>query len=511
MTGLITVLCLILIALVVVQIGRVTELASRIRGEEEAQQEANNWNARFSLVFMVIFLVGCIASAIYYKDSMLGYGPHLSASEHGGELDRLFNVTLFFTGIVFVITQIALFWFSYKYKGVPGRKALFLSHDNKIEIIWTVIPAVVMTFLVIGGLDAWNEVMADVGPGEEHIEIEATGMQFAWIMRYPGNDGALGTKDYRLITANNQLGMDFNDTKGLDDIVSSAAGEIIKLPIGKKVRVRITARDVLHNFDLPHFRVKMDAVPGLPTHFVFTPAITSQEYRERLGSLDSKGEPVYPEWHLPADPTDPESKTRWEEFQFELACAELCGKGHYSMRRIVEIVSEEEFAAWAAEQKSFYFQTIRGTAEDPNLGTVMEIEKTQRKEAFKTNFERAVVSTEDTDKVLKFDYLTYETGSAKLDTESSYELDELIRLMKGEYKNVSIEVSGHTDNTGDADANMELSKSRAASVYNRIIQKGVELERVTSTGYGQDRPIDKNDTDEGRANNRRTEIRILSQ
>ena len=94
MTGLITVLCLILITLVVVQIGKVTELASRIRGEEEAQQEANNWNARFSLVFLVVFLIGVVISAVYYKNSLLGYGPHVSASEHGGALDRLFNITL---------------------------------------------------------------------------------------------------------------------------------------------------------------------------------------------------------------------------------------------------------------------------------------------------------------------------------------------------------------------------------------------------------------------------------
>ncbi len=370
MTALISIICLILIALVVVQIGKVTELASRIRGEKEAQEEANVWNARFSLIFMVLFLIGCVVSAIYYQDSMLGYGPHISASEHGVTLDSLFNVTLGFTGIVFVITQVLLFWFAYKYQGKSGRKALFFSHDNKLEVIWTAIPAVVMTFLVVGGLDAWNEVMADIAPGEEHIEIEATGMQFLWVMRYSGPDGAIGTKDYKLITANNQLGIDFTDDKSLDDVVSSAAGEVIKLPISKKVRVRITSRDVLHNFDLPHFRVKMDAVPGIPTYFVFTPAITTQDYRERLGALDKNGKPLYPEWHEPYDPEDPESKPRWQEFQFELACAELCGRGHYSMRRIVEIVSQEEYDIWAKEQTSFYETTIKGTDEDPRLKVV---------------------------------------------------------------------------------------------------------------------------------------------
>ncbi len=364
MIALISILCLILIAMVVVQIGKVTELASRIRGEEEAQEEANVWNGRFSLAFLVVFLVGCVVSAIYYKNSMLGYGPHISASEHGSQLDRLFNITLFFTGLVFVITHIFLFWFAYKYQGKSGRKALFFSHDNKLEIIWTAVPAVVMTFLVVGGLDAWNTVMADVSPDEEYIEIEATGMQFLWTMRYPGPDGVLGTKNYKLITPLNQLGVDFSDDKSLDDVVSAAAGEIIKLPVGKKVRVRITARDVLHNFDLPHFRVKMDAIPGIPTYFVFTPSVTTEEYRERLGALDKNGKPLYPEWHLPSDPTDPGSKPRWQAFHYELACAELCGSGHYSMRRIVEIVSQEEYDAWAKGLSSFYETTIKGTEED---------------------------------------------------------------------------------------------------------------------------------------------------
>ena len=110
---------------------------------------------------------------------------------------------------------------------------------------------------------------------EYYIEVEATGQQFAWIMRYPGADNKLGTKNFRLIGATNELGMDWEDPKSHDDVISSAAGEIVKLPLGKEVRVRITSKDVLHNFDLPHFRVKMDAVPGLPTYFKFTPVILS--------------------------------------------------------------------------------------------------------------------------------------------------------------------------------------------------------------------------------------------
>ena len=361
MTALFVLLCVILIGIIVVQIGKVTELASKIRGEEEAQERANRTQAGYSMIFMIVFLVASTVSAVYYKDSMLWYGPNESASAHGGSIDYIFNITLFFTGIVFFITQILLFYFAYKYRGRRNAKAAFISHNNRLEVIWTAIPAVVMTFLVVGGLDAWNEVMADVEEGEDYIEIEATGYQFAWHLRYPGPDGKLGSRDYKMISATNPLGQVWSDDKNQDDFHPS---EIV-LPVGKKVRVRITARDVLHNFYLPHFRVKMDSVPGMPTYFVFTPTTTTEEYRTKLGVLNDRGEPKYPEWHEPIDPEDPESPLKYEDFNFELACAELCGTGHYAMRRSVRIVSEAEYKNWLSEQQSYYETTIKGTDDDP--------------------------------------------------------------------------------------------------------------------------------------------------
>ena len=148
---------------------------------------------------------------------MLGYGPLKSASEHGGLIDSAFNVTLIFTGIVFVICHIALFWFPYKYRYQKGKKALFLPHDNRLEIIWTAVPALVMTILVVQGLVTWNKVMSDVKPGDEYMEIEATAWQFAWNLRYPGTDEKLGVKDFRLIKpGSNELGQDWNDERNLD-------------------------------------------------------------------------------------------------------------------------------------------------------------------------------------------------------------------------------------------------------------------------------------------------------
>ncbi len=358
-TTLLAIACILMITVVIIQIGKVTDLANRLKGEEEAQNASNQRSGIALMAFMFAFLIFCVASALYYKNWMLGYGPHMSASEHGGRLDSMFNVTLFFTGIVFVITHIALFYFGYKYSGKTGRKVLYIPHDNRLEIVWTVVPAVVMTFLVISGLDAWNEVMADVGTDEEVMEIEATGYQFAWHLRYPGPDGKLGARDFRLINAVNPLGQDWTDAKNQDDLHPS---ELV-LPVGKPVRVRITARDVLHNFDLPHFRVKMDAVPGMPTHFVFTPIRTTDEYRRELSK--------YKEYQAPSDPANPASDPLWKTFNYELACAELCGSGHYSMRRVVRIVSEEEYNTWLAEQPSYYRASIRNTDEDPYKGQAL--------------------------------------------------------------------------------------------------------------------------------------------
>jgi cytochrome c oxidase subunit II len=363
MTTLIILLCVLLVGIIAVQIGKINEISARIRGEKEVEQIDNNRQAWWLMAFMVGLLVLTTYSAFYYKNYMLGFGPHDSASEHGGKIDVIFNITLIITAIVFFITQIALFWFSYKYKAKEGRKALYIPHDNKLEIIWTIIPAVAMTILVVGGLDAWNDIMADVKEDEEFMEIEATGFQFGWELRYPGADGLLGARDFRMITPANSLGQDFTDVKNHDDFKPD---EIV-LPVGKKVRVRITSKDVLHNFYLPHFRVKMDAVPGMPTYFVFTPSLTTEEYRQKLSK--------YPEYQVKRDPNDPESPLLWESFNYELACAELCGSGHYSMRRLVRIVSEAEYETWLKGQNSFYMSQIRNTDADPLKGQQIKMDE----------------------------------------------------------------------------------------------------------------------------------------
>ncbi len=497
MTGLVIVAIFILLAVILVQIGRLTEVAAVIRGEENVAMATNNRNAVYMLIFLVVFLIYCVASAWFYKDRMLGYGPHTAASAHGGQLDSIFNTTLFFTGIVFVITHIALFWFAYKYREDKNRIAYFFPHSTFLEVIWTAIPTVVMAILVVRGLIVWNATMADVAPEEEHIEIEATGSQFLWEIRYPGADNKLGAKNFRLIKPGiNPLGQNWEDTKNLDDFL---VGDVFYLPVNKKVRVRITAKDVLHNFYLPHFRVKMDAVPGLPTHFIFTPTKTTEEYRQELKN--------YPEYQALSDPEDPESPQRWETFDYELACAELCGYGHYSMRKTLKIVSQEEYDDWFAQQQPYYMSNIRNTDNDPFKGKLLKVEAAKRARELKSEFKSAM----DSDKLstIRLKNVFFETGSSTLKDDSKYELNEVAELLKAN-PNVKVELGGHTDSTGDESANQVLSMQRAESVVNYLSSKGVSQSNMSSKGYGQSRPVDTNDTDEGRQNNRRTELKITA-
>ena len=503
MTGLIIFLIFLLLGVIIVQIGRVTELAAKIRGEEEVEQQNTNRQGKMLMLFLVVFLVLGIGSAIYYKDVMLGYGPLKSASAHGGDIDSLFNYTLFFTGIVFVITHILLFWFSYKYRNMPGRKAQFQPHNNTLEIIWTVVPAVVMTFLVVNGLVVWNEVMTDLPADGDYLEIEATGYQFAWDIRYPGADNKLATKNFKLIDpATNPLGIDWSDDKAIDDVILSGADKIV-LPVDETVRVRITAKDVLHNFYLPHFRVKMDAIPGLPTYFHFKPITTTKEFRQNLKN--------YPEWREPYDPADPESKERWEMFDYELACAELCGKSHYAMRRIVEVVTREEYDAWMDEKQSkpYYLTTIRGTENDPRKGQLLDIEKKMRNVELTSDFTKAMESESLEDKIINLKNVFYNTGSASLDNKSQSELDKLSQLLS-QFPNVNAELRGHTDSDGDDNSNLSLSEARAANVMQYLLNKGVSADRLSSVGFGETQPIESNDSPEGKEQNRRTELRIIS-
>ncbi len=310
-------LIIALILLVLFQVGRALDMINALRSEEEIKERNNHLQGTLFLVFMVLFLFGSIASYFYYQDRYL---PE-PVSVHGAEISFMFFWTTVATLPVFVATHIALFWFAYKYRNVNGRKPYYYSHNNRLELIWTVIPAAVMILLVFQGMRSWLKIMGDAP--ENAIVIEATAQQFQWNFRYSGADNVLGKKTVKNITTDNQMGQIWSDKANQDDFITQE----LHLPVGKPVLVRINSIDVLHSFYLPHFDVKMDAVPGIPTQFWFTPTTTTAEARKLYDN---------------------------PEFEFEVACAELCGAAHYNMRRVAIVETEEEFNKWAKEQQPTY-------------------------------------------------------------------------------------------------------------------------------------------------------------
>jgi cytochrome c oxidase subunit 2 len=174
------------------------------------------------------------------------------------------------------------------------------------------------------GLYYWFRITGKEPPNSMIVEV--TGKQFEWIYRYPGEDGVLGKKYYKLINAGKQnpLGQIWEDQNNHDDIVEQ---QELHLVVNKPVRIVINAQDVIHDVGLAHFRMKMDAVPGTPTTMWFTPTKTTKQKREETG--------------------DP-------EFVYELSCDQMCGKGHYSMRGVVVVETQEEFDRWLAGKKPKY-------------------------------------------------------------------------------------------------------------------------------------------------------------
>lgn len=303
----------------------------------------NKVNAFLFIIFMVVTF------GLFFWYSIAHFHEyHLPiASEHGVITDRLFWITTGITGVVFLITQVLLFVFPFKYQHNPKRKALFFPDNNRLEFMWTIIPSIVLTALVVYGLSVWNRVMS-AAPEDAEI-IEVMGYQFAWKVRYPGKDDKLGAYDYRKIDATNEFGLDLGDRAGFDDFTPRE----MHLPKGKPVEFRIRARDVLHSVFAPHFRLKMDAVPGMPTRFWFIPTKSTADMRKETGNPD---------------------------FNYEIACAEVCGRGHFSMRLLVVVDEPEDYEKWKASQKPWLAKNPEYMAKVPEKLKEVAMVKSQLEE-----------------------------------------------------------------------------------------------------------------------------------
>jgi cytochrome c oxidase subunit 2 len=234
-------------------------------------------------------------------------------------------ITMAVTGVVFIITQVALFWFSFKYQEKDDRKVFYFAHSNKLELIWTVIPAITLTILVGFGLYYWFQITGEAPANSQVVEV--TGKQFGWEFRYPGKDGKLGRRYFKNINeSNNPLGQIWSDPDNHDDIYATQEMYVV---VNKPVKLVIYSKDVIHDVGLAHFRMKMDAVPGTPTSMWFTPKYTTAEMKKKYG----------------------------KDFNYEISCDQMCGKSHFSMRGVVQVVTQDEWDAYMAKQKPKYAET----------------------------------------------------------------------------------------------------------------------------------------------------------
>lgn len=310
----------VLLSIILFLIFRTQILLGILKGSSNNPEGlSNKVNA---LLFPILFIIGMTAFVYYSLEAKKFLLPE-SASEHGLITDRDFWISMLIIIIPFFGTSFLLFWFPFKYQYDKNRRATFYPENHKLELIWTVIPAIVLTFLVIEGYKSWSNITSEA-PKEAQI-IEIMGKQFAWQVRYPGKDNALGNYNFKLIDSQNEFGLDFRDKASYDDFIPRE----LHIPKGQPVLLKIRARDVLHSVFMPHFRLKMDAVPGMPTKFWFVPRTSTQEMREKLNN---------------------------PEFNYELACTEVCGRGHFAMKFIVVVDEPEDYVKWCASQDSWIKQ-----------------------------------------------------------------------------------------------------------------------------------------------------------
>ena len=386
---LIALIVIVLGVIAIAQLVRLYELSSKLRneGEHETNSRDNKLNAHLMLVFMGFLFLGFIYLMLKYGWAGMGE----AASVHGRETDWLLNVNFIIVIVVFYITNALLFSFAYKYIRKPGVKAFYFPHDNKLEMIWTVVPAIVLAFIIILGLRSWNTITDEAV--KESINIELFSKQFDWTARYSGDDNTLGKFDYKLTTDNNELGLmttntidtaifqmengvsgikalenKINDQKIIlvpeerekmivdlerksrlirilyqmrghhdskidkfawDDIIQK---DTLFLSANQEYEFNFRAKDVIHSAYFPHFRAQMNTVPGLTTRFKFIPDITTKDMRVKMN--------------------DP-------KFNYVLLCNKICGSAHYKMKMIVVVLGKSEFKNWMeSKKKSSTFKQV---------------------------------------------------------------------------------------------------------------------------------------------------------
>ena len=321
MMTIIVVVAIILVVIVGSQLLKIAELRATSKGEliYEVSEKEGKMHGLMMFIGFFVFM------GFFFWQMYSWYGLKLpvSASIHGVDTDFITNVTYMIITPVFIITHAVLLWFCFKYSYSSSRKALFFSHSNKLELIWTTVPSLALTVLILMGLSSWNNIMTPIPSETDHVLIELTGQQFTWTARYAGDDKKLGRSHVSLIEGVNATGVDADDVNAKDDKL--VKGEF-HLPVNVPVQFVFRSLDAIHSAYFPHFRSQMNCVPGITTQFNFTPTITTKEMKKITNN---------------------------SEFNYVLLCNKICGAAHYNMQMDIIVESQEDYDKWLAEQKTF--------------------------------------------------------------------------------------------------------------------------------------------------------------
>jgi cytochrome c oxidase subunit II len=363
MTSFLVLFILVLLSIAIWQLTKIfdlTQIGQSSDNTQIANDNDNKVNGYLMFAFLVFIYITTIVCIVKYGDLPLMSG---SASEHGKEVDQLMWISMILIFFVQTVTQALLHYFAFKYRGKKDQKALYFADNNKLEFIWSSIPAIVLAVLIFYGLYAWTDIMF-VDEDEDTIVIELYAKQFGWEARYSGKDNVLGKANVRYIEGVNTVGVDLADPNAQDDILVNE----LHLPKGKRVVFKIRSQDVLHSAYMPHFRAQMNCVPGMVTQFSFIPNMTTSEIREtehmvakveKINKIrDKKNVQLVAEGKTPLDPYT---------FDYLLLCNKICGASHYNMQMKVVVDTPEEFKTWLKDKPTLV-QAVKAASAAPADG-----------------------------------------------------------------------------------------------------------------------------------------------
>ena len=245
-------------------------------------------------------------------------------------IDQLFYFILYLTVVVCIAVFAVMIFFLVKYRYKPGRRATYTHGNTRLEIVWTIIPTVIMALIAAVSQATWSNLKTPppVSPDDPPINVEVIARQFKWYTRYPGADGKFGPRrtdriDPASSDTDELIGLDRSHPDAKDDIVSP----VMYIPVNKRVHIRLVSVDVIHSFFVPNFRIKQDALPGLAGQVWIQATKTSAQV---IG-------------------TNPDGSPK----PFDIVCAELCGQGHYTMRGLLYVVNQDQYDAFLQEEATY--------------------------------------------------------------------------------------------------------------------------------------------------------------